>query len=425
MPKFKAGIVGAGSTYTPELIDGVISRQESLPFDCIALMDVDEKRLETVGNLAKRQLTAGGFRGEIVLTTDLDRTLDGASFVFGQIRVGKMPARVRDERIPMKYGLLGQETTGAGGFMKALRTVPAIMEIAERMKRLSAKDAWLINFSNPSGIIAEAVLNHTDLNMIGLCNCAINMLKGVSDVIGTTAFDYEYVGLNHLSWITSVVKHGETENLVAALSGKAGASMKNVPDIEYEPALLRAVPYIPSAYLSYYYTREEQVRKCRNEERTRGEICLELEETLLTQYADSSLSVKPLELEKRGGALYSTAAMSAADSIANDKRESHVVAAKNRGAVPFMDDDDIVEVRCELGRQGAVPQPVTEYNGYIIGLMRAVKAYEKLTVRAALNGDRDAALAALMVHPLIGDYAKAKPMLDEMLEANKEYLPRF
>ncbi|MDR1664499.1 MAG: 6-phospho-beta-glucosidase, partial [Clostridiales bacterium] len=211
---FKAAIIGAGSTYTPELIEGFVNRKDSLPFDNFTLMDIDEKRLEIVGGLAKRQLNAGGFKGEVILTSDLERAVDGASFVFGQVRVGKMPARIRDEKIPLKYGMLGQETTGAGGFMKALRTVPVILDVCKQMKRNAASDAWLINFSNPSGIIAEAVLNHTDTHMIGLCNCPINMVKEIADTIGTDNFDYEYVGLNHLSWITSVVKHGETENLV-------------------------------------------------------------------------------------------------------------------------------------------------------------------------------------------------------------------
>ena len=423
--KRKAVIIGAGSTYTPEIVEGFVTRKDSLNLDQIVLMDIDEKRLDNVGSLAKRQLEKGGFAGDVTLSTNLDSALDGANFVFGQVRVGKMPSRILDEKIPLKYGCLGQETTGAGGFMKALRTLPVMMEIADKMKMLSAKDAWLINFSNPSGIIAEAILNLTDLNMVGLCNCAINMVKEVADTIETTNFDYEYVGLNHLSWITSVVKHGESENLVAALSGKAGASMKNVPEIEYDPALLRAVPYIPSSYLSYFYTRKQQIDKCKEQEKTRGEVCLELEEELLKKFADKDLSVKPKELEERGGALYSTAAVSLADAIINNKKELHVLAAKNNGAVPFMDDTDVVEVLCETGANGIKPQPVKEYNGYVIGLMRAVKAYEKLTVKAALEGDRDAALAALMTHPLIGDYAKAKPMLDEMLEANKEYLPRF
>ena len=423
--KLKAAVIGAGSTYMPELIEGFIGRQESLPFNSINLMDIDEKRLEIVGGMARRQLLAGGFKGEIVLTSDLDSAIDGAFFVFGQVRVGKMQARITDEKIPLKYGLLGQETTGAGGFMKALRTVPVILDIAERMKRGAADGAWLINFSNPSGIVAEAVLNYTDTNMIGLCNSPINMVRSIANTLGTDEFDYEYVGLNHLSWITSVVKKGGQENLVEALSGKAGASMQNIPKINIDPAILRAVPYIPSSYLSYFYARAELIQKCMEAEKTRGEVCLELEKDLLAQYADETLDTKPAELALRGGALYSTAALSAAESIANDKREHHVVAAKNRGAVPFMGDDDVIEGLFELARDCVTPIPVHTYNDYVIGLMQAVKAFEKLTARAAIEGCRDAALAALMVHPLIGDFAKAKPLLDEMLEVNKEYLPRF
>lgn len=422
MEGIKAVIIGAGSTYTPELIEGFIAKKDSLHIDEIVLMDIDCKRLDTVGNLAMRQLKAGGFAGAVTKTTEIDRALDGAKLIFAQIRVGKMQSRILDEKIPLKYGCLGQETTGAGGFMKALRTVPVMMDIARRIKKYAAANPWLINFSNPSGIIAEALLNHTDINMVGLCNCAINMVKEIADTIGTTAFDYEYVGLNHLSWITSVIKHGESENLVAALLGKAGASMKNIPEIEYDAALLRAVPYIPSSYLSYFYMRDQQIQKCLDAQKTRGEVCLELEEQLLLQYLDEGLTIKPKELEERGGALYSTAALSVADAIINNKKELHVVAAKNSGAVPFMDDDDVVEVLCELGENGAKPMAVSQYNDYIVGLMRGVKAYEKLTVKAAISKDRDIALAALMAHPLIGDYSKAKPMLDEMLEANKGYI---
>ena len=421
----KAAIIGAGSTYTPEVIEGFIDRAESLRFDNITLMDIDNGGLELVGGLAKRQLEESGFKGEIVLTTDMSCALDGASFVFAQVRPGRMAGRIRDEKIPLKYGLLGQETTGAGGFMQALRTVPVVMDIVADMKRLSQKDAWIINFSNPSGIIAEAVLNLTDVNMIGLCNNPINMLKGIADVIGTYDFDYEYVGLNHLSWITSVVKHGESENIIAALADKADTSMKNIPGLEFDPALLQAIPYVPCGYLNYYYMRNAQIQKCLDAEKTRGEICVEIEQKLREKYADPNLKEKPEELAERGGALYSTAAVSAAEAIVCDKNELHVVAAKNNGAIPFMDDDDVVEVKCKLGRNGVTPQSVSVYNDYIVGLMKIIKAYEKLTVRAALEGDRDIALQALMVHPLVGDSDKAIPLLNEMLEANKEYLPRF
>jgi len=421
----KAAIIGAGSTYTPELIEGIIERADNLRFESIVLMDINEKSLELVGGLAKRQLDKGGYRGEITLTTDRKKALDGATVVFAQVRPGGMEGRIRDEKIPLKYGLLGQETTGAGGFMQALRTVPVIMDLCADMKRLSAENAWLINFSNPSGIIAEAVLNLTDTNMIGLCNCPINMVKGIADVLDTYDFDYEYVGLNHLSWITSVVKHGETENIVSSLAGLADTSMKNNPVADIDPAMMRAVPYVPSSYLNYYYARSEQIQKCLDAEKTRGEICLEIEDKLREQYSNPELKEKPPELAERGGALYATAAVSSAESIVCDKMDLHVVAARNNGAVPFMDDNDVVEVLCRLGKNGIEPQRVNVYNRYVIGLMRAVKAYEKLTVKAALEGDRDVALAALMAHPLVGDIAKAVPLLEEMLEANKDFLPGF
>jgi 6-phospho-beta-glucosidase len=403
--KLKAAIIGAGSTYTPELIEGFITYKETLPFSEFCLMDIDEKRLDIVGNLAIRQLKKAGFNYPVTLTTDLEKALDSADFVFGQIRVGKMPMRVLDEKIPLKYNLLGQETTGIGGFMKALRTVPVIMDIAERMKQLSEKNAWLINFSNPSGIIAEAVLNHTDVNMVGLCNVPVNMRKHAADVLGTNDFEYEYVGLNHLSWITKI---SITDDLT-----------------QIKPETPPVTPYFPSYYLDYFYTREKKIRECIEAEKTRGEICLELEEKLFKQFADEELCIKPDELSQRGGALYSTAALSAVNSIYNDDNKIHVVAAKNNGAVPFMDDDDAVEIKCRLGKSQITPLPVSIYNEYVIGLMRAVKAYEKLTVKAAMTGCKETALAALMVHPLIGDYEKAEPLLNEMLELNKEFLPNY
>jgi 6-phospho-beta-glucosidase len=388
MKKLKAAVIGAGSTYTPELIEGFIEYKDSLPFSEFSLMDIDETRLEILGNLAKRQFKAAGFDCKTELVTDLDRALDGADFVFGQIRVGKMPARILDEKIPLKYNLLGQETTGAGGFMKGLRTVPVIMDIAGRMKRLSERDAWLINFSNPSGIIAEAVLNLTDLKMIGLCNAPINMLKDLKEQHGTVDPDIEYIGLNHLSWFTG------TE------------------------------PFYPSYYLEYYDNREEKIRECIEAEKTRGEICLELEKKLFKQFADENLCIKPPELAERGGALYSTAALSAVNSIYNDDKGIHITAARNMGAAPFMADDDVVEIKCKLGKDGIEPLPVKTYNEHIINLMQAVKKYEKLTVEAALEGSREKALAALIAHPLIND-EKAEPLLNEMLEAHKQYLPKF
>jgi len=419
--KLKAAVIGAGSTYMPELIEGFIDRQESLDFQSFYLMDINKEKLEVVVGLAKRMLLSKGFTGRVVLTDDLDESVADADYIFAQIRVGGMAARIRDEKIPLKHGLLGQETTGAGGFMNALRTVPVMLDIARRIEKL-APGAWLINFSNPSGIIAEALLNHTKVKMVGLCNCFINMHADIAKSIGTADFDYDYVGLNHLSWITSVRSGGR--ELLSELIKSSGAKMKNIPDLNYDDELIEALPGIPSSYLSYYYLRDKQLQKCLDAEKTRGEACVELEKSLMEQYKNPALNEKPKELAERGGALYSTAAVSVVDAIENGKNEYHVVNVKNSGALPFMDDNDVVEVKCLVNREGALPVKVSGLdNLFIKGLMQAVKAYEKLTVQAAIGGRRADALAALMVHPLIGDYNRALAALDEMIKANAEYLP--
>ena len=422
MRTLKAAIIGAGSTYTPEIIEGFIVRQESLNFRSFHLMDIDPGKLEVVGGLAERMLRASGFTGEIVLTGNLDEAIDGADYVFAQIRVGGLAARILDEKIPLRHGLLGQETTGAGGFMTALRTLPVMLDMARRIERL-APNAWLVNFSNPSGIVAEALLNHTNVKMIGLCNCFVNMHADLVSKLDTTDFDYEYLGLNHLSWITSVTLNGR--EMLDQVGKGPGAKMKNIAGTEYDEELFAAIPAIPSPYLSYFYLRDEQIDNCKCAEKTRGEICLEIEDELVRQYSDPNLKGKPKGLEERGGALYSTAAVSVVDAIENDRNEYHVVGVRNNGAVPFMADDDVLELKCNVNGQGVTPVAVSKMDvPYIRGMMQAVKAYEKLTVRAVINGSKADALAALMVHPLIGDYRKAKALLDEMLAANAEFMPK-
>jgi 6-phospho-beta-glucosidase len=421
MRELKAAIIGAGSTYTPELIEGFIDRKDSLNFQKFYLMDINKEKLEIVGALAKRMLISRGYTGGIVLTQNPDEAISGADYIFAQIRVGGMAARIRDEKIPLKHGLLGQETTGSGGFMNALRTVPVMLDIARRIEKL-APNAWLLNFSNPSGIVAEALLNHTKVKAIGLCNCFVNMKAEIERNIGRADFDYEYLGLNHLSWITSVTVDGE--NVLNRLGKSAGTKLKNIPDVNYDDELLSAISAIPSYYLSYFYLRDKQLKACIDAEKTRGELCVEIEDALIEQYKNPELKNKPNELEKRGGALYSTAAVSVVDAIENDKNEHHVVDVKNSGAIPFMADDDVVEIKCIVNRNGASPVAISNAEmPYIKGMMQAVKAYEKLTVRAALNGSRADAIAALMVHPLIGDYNKAIAVLDEMARANADFLP--
>lgn len=421
MRDLKVAVIGAGSTYTPELIEGLIVRSRGLNVRQLYLMDIDRDKLAVVGGLAKRMLLSAGYTGQVELTQDLNKAIAGAHYIFAQIRVGGMAARVLDEKLPLKHGLLGQETTGIGGLMNALRTVPVMLDMARRIERL-APEAWLINFSNPSGIVAEALLNHSGVKMVGLCNCFVNMHASVEKNLGTADFDYELVGLNHLSWITSVKKDGR--ELIDELGKTTDTKMKNIPDVAYDDELLAAIPGIPSYYLSYFYLRDEQLIKCVDAKKSRGEICMELERGLMEQYADPLLSHKPKELAERGGALYSTAAVSVADAIENDKNEAMVVDVKNDGVLPFMGRDDVIEAKCLVNRTGAAPLPVCgPVSPYIVGLMQAVKAYEKLTVRAALSTSRADALAALMVHPLVGDYRRAKAALEEMLAANAEYLP--
>jgi 6-phospho-beta-glucosidase len=421
MRTLKAAVIGAGSTYTPELIEGFIDRRESLNFQTFYLMDINKEKLETVGGLAKRMLAAKGFTGNITLTQNLDEAVSGADYIFAQIRVGGMASRILDEKIPLKHGLLGQETTGVGGFMNALRTVPVMLDVARRIEKLSP-EAWLVNFSNPSGIVAEALLNHTNVKMIGLCNCFINMNAAIAKKTGSTNFDYEYLGLNHLSWITSVTLNGK--NITESLARGDGTQMKNIPDFIFDNELIDAIPAIASSYLAYFYLRDKQLQKCLSAEKTRGELCVEIEKALLEQYGNAGLIEKPKELANRGGSLYSTAAVSVVDAIENDKNEYHVVNVKNNGTVPFMADDDVLELKCTVNREGAAPVKVTTDIPYIKGMMQAVKAYEKHTVRAAVKGSKADALAALMVHPLIGDYHEALVVLNEMLEANAEYLPQ-
>ena len=427
MKDLKIAVIGAGSTYTPELVNGFITRKDVINAKYFYFMDIDRDKTEIVAGLAERMLEANGMSGKIIFTESLDEAIEGADYVLGQVRVGKLKARVNDEKIPLKYDLLGQETTGAGGFMKAMRTIPVIMNVAKTIERL-APAAWLINFSNPSGLIAEAVLNNTGIKMMGLCNGPINMVKDALKRVpaGTKSFDYDFVGLNHLCWITAIYADG-IEILREQLHEEFELSaLKNIPKTEYPSAVLKATGGIPIGYLSYYYFRDEQVKKCKEAEKTRGEICMEIEAELLKLYKNPELKQKPDALDKRGGALYSEAAVSLIDAIENNKNEIHVVDVKNNGAYDFMDKDDIVETKCLINKNGATPIIYKDFrNEYIIGLMRIIKAYEKLAVKAGINGDYDTALSALMVHPLIGDYYKAKGVLDEMLEVNKEFLPQF
>lgn len=425
MSNLKLTIIGAGSTYTPELLEGVILRKDSLPVTEIALMDINDEKLQTVGNLCIRMIEKAGLKAKVILTNNLEEALTGADFVLCQIRVGQLACRVLDEKIPLKYGLIGQETTGIGGFFKALRTIPVLMDITKHMEHI-CPEAWLINFSNPSGILAQALQNYTKIKTIGLCNVPINMITEVEQALGEKNLDIEYVGLNHLSYITGVRK-GDKDLLLEALEqGSGGRGMKNIPLQGFSSELIKTIGAIPSSYLEYFYFKDDKLKHLMEEEKCRGEVCMDIEERLLELYRDKNLSVKPKELESRGGARYSEAAISLVDAIYNDKQEVHVINTLNQGALEFMANDDSVEISAIVGKNGVSPLPVKNFkNRHVMELMQTVKAYERHTVLAAINGDEEEALKALLIHPLVGDYNKAVACFKEMKEAHKVYLPQF
>ncbi|MGU3473654.1 6-phospho-beta-glucosidase [Paenibacillus sp. D51F] len=421
----KIAIIGAGSTYTPELIEGIIKRKDGLPLSELALMDIDERKLGIVGGLSGRMIEAAGMDCRVALTQDLDEALRGADFVLGQIRVGKLPARVLDERIPLKHGMIGQETCGIGGFFKAMRTIPVMLDIARRMEQL-CPDAWLINFSNPAGILTEAILTHTKVKMLGLCNVPYNMFKSIRASMELPDASLTYVGLNHLSWITAI-EHGGKDYLQEALDmGLNSETMKNIPSSGFSKELVQLVGAIPSSYLEYYYFKNKKLKILMESQQSRGERCMEIEEDLLGMYADAKLHAKPELLASRGGANYSEVAISLVDAIWNDKQEIHVVNLLNNGALGFMEDGDAVEISAVIGKDGAKPIPQPELdNAHIRDYMRMIKAYERETVAAAVSGSEEAAMRALMMNPLVGDYNAARACFDELKEAHREYLPQF
>ena len=412
--ELKITIIGAGSTYTPELIEGIINKKDSLPVS----------KLSIVGGLAKRMIEHANIGCEVVLTKDLDKALIDASFVCVQIRVGKLPARCLDEKIPLKYGLLGQETNGIGGFFKGMRTIPEMMKIAHRMEEL-CPDAWLINFSNPSGMIAEAILNNSKIKMMGLCNVPINTIDSIKTKMNLPNAYIEYLGLNHFAWITGI-KDGGKDYLEDAINqGLNGAVMQNIPAFSFSHELIKTVGAIPTSYLIYYYYRDAQLEKAMNAPKCRAEVCMEIEEQLLDIYSNSELHVKPELLSKRGGARYSEVAINLINSIYNDVNDIQVVNVLNNGAIPFMADNDVVEVCARIGKDGAKVIKTDCHNEHIKGMMQMIKAYEKHAVKAALTGDEDEAMRALLINPLVGDYKKAKPCFDELKEVHKEHLPQF
>jgi len=417
----KVAVIGGGSTYTPELVEGIGLRRDVLPVDEFVLHDIDEARLAVVGGLAERILGKLEFAGRFSVTTDRERAIDGADFVLVQLRVGGMAARLRDETIPLRFGCIGQETTGAGGFAKALRTIPVVLDIAADTARLAADGAWLLDFTNPSGVVTQALLDHGH-RAIGLCNVPIGFQRQFAKRFGVAPerVQLEHVGLNHLSWERKVLVDG-VDRLPEILSADAESI---AAEVELPVDLLRLTGAIPSYYLRYYYLTGEVLRE-QQQGKPRAEEVMEIERGLLEMYADLQLDTKPKLLEERGGAFYSEASAMLIESLFADRGDVQIVNTRNAGAIPEIAADAVVEVACRIDRHGAHALPVDPLAPEMLGLVQQAKAYERLTVRAAVEGDRDLALKALIANPLVRDYAVAAPLLDALLTANRALLPRF
>jgi len=413
----KLVIFGGGSSYTPELIQGVIDNYDTLPFREVALMDINPQRLEVLTALTQRMVRKAALPVRVTSTTERRRALEGATFVNGLIRVGGMDARIQDERIPLKYNVVGQETTGPGGMMKALRTIPVMLDLAHDMTEV-CPNAWLINYTNPSGIIAEALGKHSHINFVGLCSGprgwtgSIFRLMGVDPDRGNV----DWVGLNHLGFAVRVWVDGKDMTQAAV---EAAAREWNI-----DPEWLRTLGAIPATYLRYYYHHTSVVEEYQQPgHRSRGEQIKDIEAVLFEQYADTSVVEKPKLLQKRGGGGYAELAMAVMSDIYHNTGDTEYVNVLNRGAVDDIANDASVEISCVMDRLGAHPVHFGEIPLPIRGLIQAVKAYESLTVQAAVEGSKRVAMQALMAHPLVPSWEVARPLLDDLLAANKRWLP--
>ncbi|KLI94971.1 6-phospho-beta-glucosidase [Streptomyces albidoflavus] len=418
----KLTVVGGGSTYTPELIDGFARLRDTLPLTELVLVDPDAGRLELVGGLARRIFARQGHPGTITITGDLDAGVEGADAVLLQLRVGGQAARQRDESWPLECGCVGQETTGAGGLAKALRTVPVVLDIAERVRRTNP-DAWIIDFTNPVGIVTRALLQ-AGHKAVGLCNVAIGFQRKFARLLDVAPAEVHlgHVGLNHLSWETSVRLGGPTgEDVLPRLLTDHGDAI--AADLHLPRPLLDRLGVVPSYYLRYFYAHDVVVDELRTGP-SRAEKVAAMERELLELYADPALDEKPELLSQRGGAFYSEAAVDlAAALLGRGGSPLQVVNARNDGTLPFLPDDAVIEVQAEVGPGGARPLAVPTLDPLYAGLVQHVTAYEDLALRAALEGGRDRVFAALLAHPLIGQYDQAETLTDLLLSHNQEHLP--
>jgi 6-phospho-beta-glucosidase len=415
----KFTIVGAGSSYSPELIEEMIVRRDSLPVDEIVLYDIDPKRLDIMKGFLQRFSAKRNFNVPIKSTMDLDEALYGADFVDTQIRVGGNKQRVKDEKIPLKYGLIGQETTGAGGMMKAFRTIPVMLNVAEHMEK-DSPNGWLINYTNPAGLITEAVTRYTHANIAGFCSGGIfpKMWAKKSMNIAYDRVQYDYVGLNHLNFISHITIDGRP------VTDEEFATLARTNDDVGED-IQKLLGCLTSPYLQYYYKTNQRVQELKEKKQTRGEYVQELEKIVFAGYADPNNADIPEALNERGGGGYSEVAMNFVNAVYNNVDTEMVVNVPNNGAVPFLPDKGVVEINCLVNKRGMSPIHKAYIPEPCWGLIAEVKNYEMLAVEAAVEGSITKMKQALLAHPLVREYSIIEKLVPDLLEGSKEYLPQF
>lgn len=428
-------VVGGGSSYTPEIIEGFIDRYEEMPVKQITLVDILEgqEKLNVITNLSKRMVARAGRDIKIVSTLNLEEALAGADFVTSQIRVGGLDARAKDEAIPLRKGLVGQETNGAGGIFKAFRTIPVLLHLSEMMAKI-CPHAWLINFTNPAGIVTEALLRHgPHKQVIGVCNIPFNMRSGIAEMfdVPVAEVEIEFIGLNHFIFGRKVWIRGEErteEALAKSIAEGVDYSPANIVSLGWTPELIKALGMFPNPYHQYYFQTKSVITKDTEALRTSGtraDVVKKVEESLFDTYRSPALDVKPKELEQRGGAFYSDAACNLIVSLYTNKQDIQTVNTLNQGAITDLPDEAVIEINAIITQDGPQPVSVGELPHQVSGLIHQMKHMEELTIRAAISGDYHEAYLALLINPLIGDERLAKELLDELLEAHQAYLPQF
>ena len=435
MSGLKIVVIGGGSSYTPELIEGLLNRYHEMPVASLWLVDIEEgkEKVEIIAGLARRMIAKAGLTIEVVATLDRESALRDADFVCSPFRAGCLDARISDERLSLQDGLIGQETNGLGGFANACRTIPIALEIAADMERL-CPNAWLLNFTNPSGMVTEAILRHSRIKAVGLCNVPVIMQKGITTLL-QCADEKEVVmqvaGLNHFIFVRQILHKGKEwlpEVIAEINAGRDPLVPRNIPPFRWPSHLLQGLGMIPCAYLRYYYMKDDLLRQELAEaggEGTRGEVVKQLEKILFDQYRDPHLAVKPKALEGRGGQYYSEAACELMNAIYNDKRIIMHVNTRNNGAINGLPDDCAVEVSSLITASGPLPLNVAPFPEDTLRLLQLMKSFERLTIEAALTGNRHTAWRALMLNPLIVSGEKLELALDEVIAENRQWLPAF